>query len=226
MTVKIIKGLLSPEKLKLIDDSLNEICWEDGVKTAHGVAKDIKKNNQCIKPSPELNVINRVILDSVKENKNIQNTILPIDILYPMLNKHSEGYYYGKHIDRPLRYKPKQDSYFRCDCSMTVFLSDKDSYEGGELVLYDNDAVHKIKLDKGDAVIYPTNFIHEVKEVKSGQRICAVTWIQSAIRDNYERSIVADAYHLTHVVAKLTRDPEANALASKVWSNLNRKWGL
>ena len=222
--ITVIPQLIKPQRLPFIDEKLKAIEWSDGTLTAHGSAKNRKKNSQCVKPSEALNKINALVLMALKENNTIVNTITPTEVLYPMLNKHMMGEHYGKHIDRPLRYLTKKEKYFRADVSCSVFLSDKNSYDGGELVIQHGATNQRVKLNKGDAVLYPTSYLHEVKEVTRGERICAVTWMQCAIADSNEREMVADIFKLNNLVATATDDENIHGLASKVYNNLFRKF--
>ena len=226
MTVKIIRGLLDKEQLDNIDLLIAETPWEDGSKTANAGAKKIKNNMQCTGLNPVLKKINTIIVNAIRNNNTIKNTFMPVEIVYPLLNKHTEGYFYGKHTDRAMRLKQKEGKYVRCDCTMVIFLSAADEYKGGNHVIYDNDAIHSHKLNKGDMLIYPTGYLHEVEMVTSGQRICSVSWMQCAIADAHERDMAADAFKLTSIVAQLTKDVNANGIAARLWNNLARKWSL
>lgn len=222
MTVTIIKNLLSATQIDTIESQLPYVDWADGKDTAHGVTKNRKSNNQSVKPDNTLNEINSIIVKALSGNPTIKNEFMPVHILYPMLNKHKEGDFYGNHIDRPYRTLGKSNSYARCDVSCSVFLSD--GYEGGKLAIHQGGQTVRVKLDKGDAVIYPTSYLHEVEKVTKGERICAVTWLQCAIGDDYKRQIVADAKKMCDLLAKTGAHPDMQALASKIWNNLIRKW--
>lgn len=222
MSIKIVKKFLTSEQIKIIDENISKIDWQDGKNTAHGLAKSVKQNQQSVEPTSEMNQINKIILDQISKNNYIQNVVIPVNVIYPMLNSHSEGDFYGKHIDRPMRYLPKSGNYVRCDLSMTVFLSEPSEYEGGELVIYDGDSTNKVKLNKGDCVIYRSGQLHEVAEVTEGRRICAVTWMQSALRDEEQREIIYDLLKLGNLLSGA--NIETQNLVSKVRNNLTRKW--
>ncbi len=220
MTIRIIRNLLSPEKLALVEPKLAEINWEDGKNTANGAAKDVKSNQQSVQPTEVMNYVNSIILDAFAKNFFVQNVVMPVQVLYPFLNSYKEGDFYGQHIDRPIRYKSNAKEYVRCDLSMTVFLND--DYEGGELVIYDGDSNTSVKLNKGDAVLYPAGKIHEVKKVTKGNRICAVTWIQAGIKDEDRRETIYDLLKLGNKLA--TSDIETQNLVAKIRNNLTREW--
>ena len=78
--ITVIPQLIKPQRLPFIDEKLKEIEWSDGTLTAHGSAKNRKKNSQCVKPSEALNKINALVLMALKENNTIVNTITPTEI--------------------------------------------------------------------------------------------------------------------------------------------------
>jgi PKHD-type hydroxylase len=219
MTIRIIRNLISADDLKLIDGKLEKIDWADGKDTAHGVIKDVKSNQQSINPCESKNFINNLIINAFMRHNFVQNVIMPIHVLYPFLNRYKDGDHYGQHIDRPVRIVNAKD-HVRCDLSMTVFLND--DYEGGELMIYNGDSNTAVKLKKGDAVLYPSGYLHEVKKITKGVRICAVTWIQSGIRDEQKRDIIFDLLKLGNKLAK--SDLETQNLVSKIRNNLTREW--
>lgn len=223
MTIRIIDKVLKDDDLGKITEILKDVKWEDGKNTAHGELKNKKNNNQLITPCEELNQINSIILSRLKSNELIRNIVLPTYIVYPMINKFSEGQFYGKHIDRPIRLLKEKNTFIRNDVSMTLFLNEPECYDGGRLIIYDGSVIQKIKLSKGSSVIYPTSYIHEVEKVTRGERLACVTWMQSGIADLHERSIVNDSLLLANSLS-MKGEHELAILANKVYSNLIKKF--
>lgn len=225
MTIKIIKGIINPETVDALRQVLDspDTPWEDGKDTAHGAAKDAKNNQQLTKPSATLKKVSAQIVNTVLTSNRVETYAMPVKTTQPFINKHVEGNSYGKHVDRGYRILRPSNTRIRTDLSATLALSKQDEYEGGNLIIYDNDSRIKVKLDAGDIVLYPANFIHEVQEVTRGVRICACFWIQSMIRDTDRRTIVSD---MAELINKLAADgsTEASVLASKVQQNLVRQW--
>lgn len=222
--LQIINNVIPDAILEKVDTSILDIQWEDGKDTAHGSAKDRKNNFQAITPSPTLQAINNIITQCLVNTPYIKHVVMPQHILQCMLNKHTEGGYYGKHIDRPVRLIQTTGRYVRCDVSCTVFLSDPESYEGGELTIYEGPSIHSLKLPKGSVVLYPTSYLHEVKPVTKGTRICAVTWMHSSIPSAEDREVVKDMFDLNNILAKATDNADIHNLAAKIQNNLLRKW--
>jgi PKHD-type hydroxylase len=76
----------------------------------------------------------------------------------------------------------------------------------------------------GTAVVYPSDMLHEVERVTSGERLVAITFIQSRIQDNFRRELL---YDLNEVAALegLNMKPENFARLQLVQANLLRHWG-
>jgi PKHD-type hydroxylase len=89
-------------------------------------------------------------------------------------------------------------SVLRSDISCTIYLSDPESYEGGELTIHLGNRTVAVKLAAGSAVLYPSTTLHEVKPVISGERLVAITFIESQIMDEQKRFLL---YQLNEVAA-------------------------
>ena len=129
---------------------------------------------------------------------------------------------YGQHIDDPVM--GPQGGQYRTDVSMTVFLSDESEYEGGELNISTEYGQEKVKLPAGHAVFYPSGSLHQVEEVTSGERLVAVAWAQSMIRDPKHREILYDMYLIKEALMQLNPDAQATAKANHTYINLFRMW--
>ena len=133
--------------------------------------------------------------------------------------------YYGGWFDAALMRLPEAGLTIRSDLSATLFLSEPDSYDGGELIVEEQFGAQPVKLAAGDMVLYPSSSLHQVAPVTRGQRICAISWIQSAVADTSARSLL---YDLDQSIRALTPDrakddPEINRLIH-VYHNLLRRW--
>jgi PKHD-type hydroxylase len=112
----------------------------------------------------------------------------------------------------------------RSDCSITVFVSDVDDYDGGVLTIRDSFGNHDVKLPKGSAVVYPSSSLHEVTEVTRGERLVCVTWAQSYVRDERQRQILSNLTQVKELLyARLPDAPEAD-LVQQTQANLLRMW--
>lgn len=77
---------------------------------------------------------------------------------------------YKKHIDRGM-------DYFVRKLSLSIQLSDPNSYEGGDLVLHNEDTPTIIPKEQGKLIAFPSYVMHEVKPVTKGERYSLVAWI-------------------------------------------------
>ena len=128
-------------------------------------------------------------------------------------------------MDNAIHYSPLLGQAIRTDVSLTLFLSEIDEYEGGELVVEDQYGCHEVKLDAGDVIVYPSTSLHRVEPVTQGKRIAAVTWIQSMVREDAKRSMLFD---LDMTIIKLRQqigDTEEVLQLTHHYHNLIRQWG-
>jgi PKHD-type hydroxylase len=128
---------------------------------------------------------------------------------------------YGAHVDDALMGASPR---IRSDLAITVFLSAQDSYEGGELMVGTSIGHIAVKLPRGDGVVYPASTIHSVNPVTRGERLAAVTWVQSHVRDPMQRELLADLDLLKKSLNEIKPDDEKTELAFKLYSNLLRMW--
>jgi len=81
-----------------------------------------------------------------------------------------------------------------------------------------------VKLPAGDGVLYPASSIHHVSPVTRGERLVAVTWVQSLVRDPARRELL---YGLNQAREKLLQSAPAapeSAQVNAAYLNLIRMW--
>jgi PKHD-type hydroxylase len=153
---------------------------------------DIKNTTEMDKSDPyyaeSINIVKKCIEDSIE----LQELTACKQYGSFLFSQYSEGMFYGNHVDYHTQ------SGVRTDYSCTVFLSDKNTYEGGELVINLGNTEQFFKLDAGQAIIYPTSFVHRVNEVKSGIRRACIFWVESRINDSRVREINSDLFQLIY----------------------------
>lgn len=114
--------------------------------------------------------------------------------------------------------------YLRSDISCTLFLTEPDSYDGGELIVSDTYGEHEIKLPAGDLIVYPSSSLHRVQPVSRGARLAAFFWAQSMVRDDAQRRLL---FELDTSIQRLTGEGanrEAVLQLTGVYHNLLRQW--
>ena len=145
----------------------------------------------------------------------------PVALAPPMMTRYKPGMKYGPHADAAFIQLP--GATIRSDLSCTIYLNDPASYDGGELQLRLADAELKFKLKPGEAIIYPSDTFHQVMPVTRGERLVAITFIQSRIQDPFRRNTL---YELNEVAALegLKMDAENFGRLQLIQQNLLRYW--
>ncbi|WP_412972127.1 Fe2+-dependent dioxygenase [Glaciecola sp. MF2-115] len=183
----LIEQLLSKQEVREYRQTLDQVPWNDGKGTAMGMAASVKQNGQADANNEEvINLTNRLLAKFGNTPKLI-SAALPHRIFPPCFNRYLQGETYGFHVDAAIMRMPNSNEVLRSDMSMTTFLSEKDEYEGGELVIQTESGEQRIKLNAGDAVLYPSSTLHQVTPVTKGIRVAAITWMQSLVPDAHMR---------------------------------------
>ena len=217
----ITHQLLNSEEINLLKKELNReiISWEDGKKTAGSHASEVKNNLQLQRKSDISKELSLLVKRKILNNDLIKSFTLPKHIHGIMFTKSLKGMSYGSHIDNAYM------SSGRADLSFTIFISEKNQYEGGELSIETLDSVSNFKLNEGEIIIYPSTYLHSVKEVLKGERIVCVGWIESYVKSIEEREYLFDLdAGARSLLAKYGRSDELD-LIFKSYSNLLRVMG-
>lgn len=217
-----VAQLLKPQDLQHVLTLIRQIPFEEGKNTASGSAREVKNNMQATRSEdPFKRQVQQLVFASIAGNPLIQSAVMPKNILPPIISKYSNGMEYGWHTDSPVM---TIDYTIRCDLSITVFLSEPESYTGGELVIHTPSGYVEYKLAAGDAIIYPTTRLHCVKPVTEGERVACVTWIQSLIKETERRELLFQVKSIQEQVASRDMQAPENLMLLQVYSNLMRMW--
>ena len=213
--------LLINEELETINKNLKiqKDLWEDGKKTAGSYASKVKNNLQLNRNSEFSKKYAELIKRKILSNQLIKSFALPKLIHGIMFTKSQKDMHYGRHVDNPFM------SSGRSDLSFTISLTHQDSYEGGELLIETINSENKFKLNAGEIIIYPSTYLHSVEEIKNGERIVCVGWIESYVKSIEEREYLFDLdAGAKGLLAKHGRSDELD-LVFKSYSNLLRLLG-
>jgi len=211
VNLTIIRKLLAPELLNQINARLGNAKWVDGLMTAGPTAARVKRNLQ-LEPGPEAQELSELVKKALLANDKFPPIALPRRITPPLFSRYDVGMEYGAHTDDAVR---SRDG-IRTDLAATLFLSEPESYDGGELVVNNN----AVKLAAGDLVLYPATTVHRVAAVTRGVRLAAVMWIQSLVRSHEQRDVLL-ALH--GAIARLGDHPVTVSVEA-VQQNLLRMW--
>lgn len=216
-----IPKVVDNEQLAIIRQLLANGRFVDGQQSAGVTAGRVKRNRELDPEAPEVNRLNGIVLGSLYRHPTFRSAALPYRVSGAFFARYGRGMAYGDHVDDPVMGGRER---YRSDIAITVFLNDLADYDGGELVIRTAFGDKAVKLPAGDAVIYPASSLHHVAEVTRGERLVAVAWSQSLVRDAAKRELL---YELDTVREALRRAmPEAlvTAKVDHCYVNLVRLW--
>lgn len=219
-----IPSLLTPDEVRDCRQALEQATWQDGRTTAGSLAVKVKSNLQLPIDSPIAARLGNLILDRLGRNPLFLSAALPLRVLPPRFNRYEGGGTYGNHIDNALFVIPGTAIKVRTDVSTTVFFSDPEEYEGGELIVEDTYGHQSVKLTAGDAIVYPGTSLHRVNPVTRGTRYASFFWTQSLVKSDEQRRLLFD---LDQSIQQLTVDHPDHAKLSALsgtYHNLLRMW--
>ena len=214
-----IKSLLTPADLTRLTALARELRFVDGRVT--NPANTTKQNLQADYADPKYAESVQVLQAAVGRSEEFMNFAMPKRIAPPLLSRYEPGMKYGAHADSAIINIP--NARIRSDLSCTIFIAPPTGYDGGELSIVSGTRVLAFKGEPGDAIVYPSTMLHEVKPVRSGQRLVAITFIESLIADHHQRLQV---YELNEIAALegLTMKWENRVRLDVVRQNLMRMW--
>lgn len=219
-----LPNVLDDRALQTCRDALASVDWADGRGSAGYLSRAVKNNKQLPDNHPVARELGELVIRALDGNDRFTAAALPMKMVPPLFNCYGNDEEYGAHVDGAIRPITGTPHRVRTDLSATLFLSDPETYDGGELVIEDQFGPREVKLAAGDMVLYPGTSIHRVRPVSRGQRLAAFFWIQSMVRSDQQRSIL---FELDNAIQKIAGDtPEQGALTSLagVYHNLLREW--
>ena len=221
-----IPDVLTPEQIRYCRERLESSPWVDGRVTAGDLAAKSKHNLQLPVDSAEARELGELILTVLGGNATYHSAALPLRVLPPMFNRYDTAMTFGSHVDNAIRTVPGSGGMrIRADVSSTLFLSDPDEYEGGELVIKDLYGSHTVKLPAGHMVVYPSSSLHEVTPVTRGARWASFFWAQSMVKDDGQRSMLYELDLAIIDIRQRLGDDQASVLALvNHYHNLLRRW--
>lgn len=215
-----IPGVLKKDEVEAVLRELGHSTYEDGRVSAGLLAREVKNNLQATRDAEVVRKCGPMILEALRRNGTFYAAALPHRIHGPMFNRYDVGMTYGSHVDNAIM---GEQVSVRSDVSATLFLSQPDTYDGGELVLQEHQSERRIKLPAGSMIVYASTNVHRVEPVRRGSRIAAIFWIQSLVREESKRDIL---YDLSEILAGVRQklDPNELMALTSIYSNLMRQW--
>lgn len=228
MFISEIKNILDPKTISNVFNIIREAKFVDG--RISGGTQQNKYNQELLPESEKYMEVLQIIELAVRENYEFNLTAFPRYMTRPIISRYDVGMHYKEHVDKPVMHfmdtkiglMPLGSNYVRTDLSMTLFLSDPASYDGGELYFEAPLNTVKVKLDAGSAVVYPTGRRHQVLPVTRGVRYAVIFWIQTLFPVEAHRQAVYNAHQLTRMLKAHGADSKVNELAEENFFNLAR----
>lgn len=219
-----VPEVLSRDQVRHIRHLLDASDWVDGRATVGPQGAEVKQNRQLPELSETGRELGEIILKALAANPLYFSAALPLRTVPPLFNRYEGGEHYGLHIDGSVRTVPGTNFSLRTDLSCTLFLSEPDDYEGGELIVVDTYGEHEVKLPAGDLILYPSSSLHRVMPVTRGARVCSFFWTQSMVRNDGQRGLLFELdQNLQALRARHGDEAELVALTGH-YHNLLRMW--
>ncbi len=217
-----IDNVLTQDEIARIFEVFESVPFISGKATAKGGAQNVKDNLQLPPDNEQVQEIMKLVLDALKRNQEFFILAYPRRAYPPMFSRYEAGMTYGEHVDNSIMRMPKP---MRTDVALTLFLSDPDSYDGGELVVKMTGGETAVKLPAGSLVTYPPYYVHRVEPVTRGVRYAAVTWAESLLRDPEQPAVM---HQLDRAIRRLQENgqlPDDQTELTNVYHTLMRMWG-
>jgi len=198
--------------------------WVDGNVTSGAQAAQAKLNRQLPQESQLARDLGQLVLAALARSALFISAAIPHRIVPPLFNRYQSGEQFEVHVDNAIRAMPGTHECIRTDVSCTLFFSDPDEYDGGELVVMDSYGTHQAKLPAGDLLLYPSTSLHRVEAVTRGSRVASFFWVQSMVREDWHRSLLFDLdVNIQKLRSVVGDNPQVVSLTSH-YHNLLRLW--
>ncbi len=220
--ITCIPGILDRTGLQQARALVAQAQFVDGGATAKGRARERKHNEQLRKdPSGSSKELDKLVIEALYGSEAFQVAAFPRSIHPPTISRYKPGMQYGLHADNAFIGTTHK---VRSDLSVTLFLSNPEDYDGGELIVTSGEGQEEVKLLAGEAVVYPSGTLHRVNAVTRGERLAAVTWVQSYVRSQEQRELLGDLRAMSKHLNDTDPESRAADLGVKTYYNLLRMW--
>lgn len=220
-----IPQALHADKLEQVRQLVLSANWVDGRVTAGTQSAVVKNNRQLQEDSPQAQQARHLVSVALARNPQFVTGALPKTVYPPLFNRYGgESNAFGNHIDNAVRTHAATGKHMRTDISCTLFLSDPESYDGGELVVQDTYGEQRVKLQAGDLVMYPGTSVHRVEPVTRGERVACFFWIESMVRLDAQRRLLYDMDMAILALRQSGGDSPEVVQLTGCYHNLLRMW--
>ena len=218
----LIPGVLRADEVALARSWLAPARAVDGRLSAGSAARRVKSNQELELGEADRERLDRLVMGNLARHPAYRGGALPLHAASPIYARYLPGMAYGEHLDDPIMGRDKV--MYRSDVAVTLFLNAPEDYDGGELVVRTSSGEQSLKHPAGDAVLYPAGKLHQVSPVTRGERLVAVTWVQSMVRDAGRRELLYGLNAARERLLKNAPDAPETAQVNAAYLNLIRMW--
>ena len=220
-----IPEVLSREDALALRERIAAAEWVDGNVTSGSGAATAKRNRQLPEEAPITQAAQAEVTSALMDNGAFLSAALPHSVFPPLFNRYGGGEEFGLHVDNSIRFHGASGARIRTDLSCTLFLTDPEDYDGGELEIEGSFGAARYKLPAGHAILYPSTSLHRVTPVTRGERISCFFWLQSLVADHAAREMLYDLDQSVQTLSEERgkKDKEVLRLTA-LYHNLVRRW--
>ena len=219
-----VPDVLTQDQVRGLRAALQATDWVDGRQTVGEQGARVKRNRQLPEHAPVSRELGKSVLAALARSHLFFSAALPLRFVPPLFNRYEGGEHYGLHVDGAVRSVPGTGEQLRTDLSCTLFLSEPEEYDGGELEVVDTYGTHEVKLPAGDLILYPSTSLHRVHPVTEGARVCSFFWVQSMVRDNHQRAMLFELDQQIQKLRARVGECEETVALTGHYHNLLRLW--
>ena len=221
-----IPEVFTKDEVRALRQKLDAGPWADGNMTSGHQSATAKRNQQLPEEAAVAREVSALVAQALNANPMFVAAALPHTLFPPLFNRYEDGGEFATHVDNAIRQQRGGGVLrIRSDLSATLFLSEPEDYDGGELVIEEMYGAQSVKLPAGDLVLYPSKSLHHVTPVTRGARVSSFMWLQSLVRDDADRETLFRMDVAIQRVA-LEKGPKDQAVIelTGVYHNLLRRW--
>ncbi len=222
--LNILPEVLDSQQLATVRQILDEGRFASGKASAGAHACRQKENEELVDTDAQMSRLNNLLMGALIQHPVYLNAGLPYRIAVPYYARYRRGMRYGPHVDDPVMGGPDPRARYRCDVAITVYLSGADEYAGGELVIQTDFGEQQVKRPAGDGVMYPASSVHEVLPVTEGERLVAVTWMQSMVPTPGHRDLLYQLWLAREEMRQSAPEADSTRRIDQSYVNLIRMW--
>lgn len=216
-----IPDILDPGQIGTLTAMMDRQPFVAGRETAGWAAAGVKENQQVASDSADYAAMQAMVTEALAANRIFAMAAMPKALRPILFSRYLPGMGYGMHVDNALMGEAPQT---RIDLAFTLFLSEPESYEGGELEIDEPAGTRAFKLPAGAVLLYPANSLHQVTRVTSGRRDVAVGWLQSLVREHEKRRVIFELENLRATMFAESGKTPAFDILTRNTSDLWRMW--